>query len=181
MNVAFPVLCLIVCFGRIVDVALGTTRTVFTVKGKPLISATIGFVEAMLWFLIVREALSYQAEGVETYLIATAYALGFSLGTYCGGLITSKFIKTKINVQVISSSKNDELVKALSDAGFGATILVAKGSTKQEDRYMLLIETDNKQLKNLKSIITEKDPKAFVSISDTKATQNGYFGRHNRV
>ena len=29
--------------------------------------------------------------------------------------------------------------------------------------------------------LTEKDPKAFVTISDTKATQNGYFGRHNRV
>ena len=34
MNVAFPVLCLIICLGRIVDVALGTTRPVFTVKGK---------------------------------------------------------------------------------------------------------------------------------------------------
>ena len=180
MTVAFPILCLIVCFGRIVDVSLATTRTVFTVKGKPVISAIIGFIEAMLWFLIVREALSYQAHGMETYLIATAYALGFCLGTYCGGLITSKLIKTKINVQIISSSKNDDLVKSLSDAGYGATILVAKGASKQEDRYMLLIETDNKQLKPLKSIIAEKDPKAFITISDIKATQNGYF-RQNRV
>ena len=179
MNVAFPVLCLIVCLGRIVDVALGTTRTVFTVRGKSYIAAIIGFIEAMLWFLIVREALSFQAQGMQTYLIATAYALGFSLGTFCGGLITSKCIKTKINIQIISTSKNDKLVKALSDAGFGATILVAKGSSKQEERYMLLIETDNKQIKVLKSIVSEQDPKAFISISDTKSTQNGYFG--NRV
>lgn len=175
MNVSFPILCLIVCFGRVVDVALGTTRTVFTVKGKPVISATIGFIEAMLWFLIVREALSYQAEGMETYLIATAYALGYGLGTYCGGLITSKFIKANINVQVVTSNKNDDLVKALSSAGFGVTILVAKGATKQEDRYMLLIETDNKQIKALRAIISENDPKAFISISDTKSTFNGYF------
>ena len=176
MDVCFPILCLIVCFGRVVDVTLGTVRTVFTVRGKSYVAAIIGFIEAMLWFLIVREALSFQAKGMETYLIATAYALGYALGTFCGGLITSKFIKTQINVQVISSSKNEELKKALSEAGFGATVLVATGATKQEERYMLLIETDNKKLKTLKAIIAENDPKAFVSISDTKATQNGYFG-----
>ena len=44
---------------------------------------------------------------------------------------------------------------------------------------MLLIETDNKQIKTLKAIIEKEDPKAFITISDIKATQNGYFG--NRV
>lgn len=179
MNVAFPVLCLIVCFGRIVDVALGTTRTVFTVKGKAYVSSIIGFIEAMLWFLIVREALSFQAKGVETYLIAISYALGYALGTFVGGLITSKLIKSKINIQIITTSKNEALVKSLSDSGFGVTILLATGATKHEERYMLLIETDSKQIKKLKSIVSEFDSKAFISISDTKSTQNGYFG--NRV
>ncbi len=176
MDVSFPILCLIVCFGRIIDVALGTTRTVFTVKGKPYIAAIIGFIEAMLWFLIVREALSFQAQGMETYLIAIAYALGFSLGTFCGGLVSSKLIKSKINVQIIATSKNEELIQALSAAGFGATILVATGASKKEERYMLLIETDNKKLKTLKSVVAENDPNAFVTVSDTKSTQNGYFG-----
>ena len=179
MNVAFPILCLIICFGRIIDVALGTTRTVFTVKGKSYVSAIIGFIEAMLWFLLVREALSFQAKGLQTYAIAIAYALGFALGTLCGGLISSKFIKTKINVQIITTSKNDKLVNELSDAGFGATILSASGATKHEDRYMILIETDSKQMKTLKSVINKEDPKAFITISDIKSTQNGYFG--NRV
>lgn len=176
MNVSFPILCLIICFGRIVDVALGTTRTVFTVKGKPYISAIIGFTEAMLWFLLVREALSFQAKGMETYLIAIAYALGFSLGTFCGGVVTSKFIKSKINVQVITTNQNEQLVKRLSDAGFGATVLIATGASKQEKRYMLLIETDNKKLKALKAIINDSDPKAFITISDIKTTHNGFFG-----
>lgn len=179
MNVAFPVLCLIVCFGRIVDVALGTTRTVFTVKGKAYVSSIIGFVEAMLWFLIVREALSFQAEGMETYLIAISYALGYALGTFCGGLITSKLIKSKINVQIITTNKNETLIKALSESGFGATVLIATGASKHEERYMLLIETDSKQVKKLKAIVSEYDPKAFITISDTKSRQNGYFG--NRV
>ena len=179
MNVAFPILCIIICLGRIVDVALGTTRTVFTVKGKPYIASIIGFIEAMLWFLLVREALNFQAKGMEIYWIAIAYALGYALGTFVGGFITAKLIKSKVNVQIITTSKNDDIVKALSEAGFGATILVATGANKHEERYMLLIETDNKQLKKLKSVVAQNDSKAFISISDTKSTQNGYF--RNRV
>ena len=179
MNVAFPILCIIICLGRIVDVALGTTRTVFTVKGKPYIASIIGFIEAMLWFLLVREALNFQAKGMEIYWIAIAYALGYALGTFVGGFITAKLIKSKVNVQIITTSKNDDIVKALSEAGFGATIFVATGANKHEERYMLLIETDNKQLKKLKSVVAQNDSKAFISISDTKSTQNGYF--RNRV
>ena len=176
MTVDFFILCLIVCFGRVVDVTLGTTRTVFTVRGKPYIAASIAFVEVTLWFLIVREALNCETRGLETYLIAISYALGYSLGTILGGLITSKVIKTKINVQIIATNKDDELADALSKAGFGATILLATGATTKEERYMILIETDNKKLKTLKSLINEHDPKAFITVSDIKSTHNGYFG-----
>ena len=117
MTGSFIILCLIVCFGRIIDVALGTTRTVFTVRGKPYIAAIIGFIEAALWFLIVREALSYKAVGLETYFIALSYALGYACGTYLGGMVTSKLITSKINVQIIATNKNDELTSALSEAG----------------------------------------------------------------
>lgn len=176
MTVDFFILCLIVCFGRVVDVTLGTTRTVFTVRGKPYIAASIAFVEVTLWFLIVREALNCETRSLETYLIAISYALGYSLGTLLGGLITSKVIKTKINVQIIATNKDDELADALSKAGFGATILLATGATTKEERYMILIETDNKKLKTLKALINEHDPKAFITVSDIKSTHNGYFG-----
>lgn len=179
LSADFFILCLIVCFGRVIDVSLGTTRTVFTVRGKPYIAATIAFVEVTLWFLIVREALNCETKGLETYLIAISYALGYSLGTLLGGLVTSKVIRTKVNVQIIATNKNDELVNALSSAGYGATILLATGATTKEERYMILIETDNKKLKALKSIVNFHDPKAFITISDVKSTQNGYFG--NRV
>ena len=75
-----------------------------------------------------------------------------------------------------NNNTDEELVKALSEAGFGATILVATGASKKEERYMLLIETDNKKLKTLKSVVAANDPNAFVTVSDTKSTQNGYFG-----
>lgn len=176
MDLDFFILCLVVCIGRVIDVSLGTTRTVFTVRGKPYIASIIAFVEVTLWFLIVREALNCETRGMETYLIAISYALGYSLGTLLGGLVTSKVIRSKINVQLIATNKDDDLIKALGEAGFGATILLATGATTKEERYMILIETDNKKLKLLKSLINEHDPDAFITISDVKSTHNGYFG-----
>ena len=58
------VLCLTVFFGRIIDVSLGNIRTLLTVKGKRIIAATIGFIEATIWFLVVKEALNTGANSL---------------------------------------------------------------------------------------------------------------------
>ena len=47
------ILCLKVFLVRILDVSLGTMRTIVMVKGKTLIASLIGFVELLIWFLIV--------------------------------------------------------------------------------------------------------------------------------
>ena len=51
-------LCLKIFFVRILDVSLGTIRTIFSVKGKSLIASLIGFVEVTVWFLVVKEAIN---------------------------------------------------------------------------------------------------------------------------
>ena len=61
---------------RVIDVSMGTIRTVL--EGKK-IGALIGFVEVLVWFLIVRRALTIDEPSL---WIAVAYAGGFSIGTY---------------------------------------------------------------------------------------------------
>ena len=74
---------------RIIDVSLGTFRTILTVKGKRTYASAIGFIEVLIWFLIVREALNTDAGGI---IVGIAYAGGFSTGTFIGGLLSEKFI-----------------------------------------------------------------------------------------
>ena len=173
--------CLIVVAGRIVDMSLSTMRTVFTVKGKPQIAAPIGFIEAFFWFLIVKAALDYaiQNQIVDTLLLAIAYSLGFALGTFLGGIISKKFVKSKIHVQIVLSKKDDNVINALKDHEFGQTIITAKGAKKNEETYMVFVETDSSKLAELKKIIDEKDPKAFVSVSESKSVFNGFFKTGN--
>ncbi len=163
------VLCLTVFFGRIIDVSLGTIRTLLTVKGKRIIAATIGFIEATIWFLVVKEALN---TGANSLWIVFSYAGGYAIGTYLGGFISNKIIKSNFCVQVIISQKNKKLVNALREEGYGVSVVDAKGH--KSTKYMLFIEINHKSFKHLKELIMEMEPNAFIFVNETKHIENGF-------
>ena len=163
-------LCLKIFFVRIIDVSLGTFRTLTIVKGKSAYASLIGFVEVFIWFLIVREALNTDVTNI---WIAISYSLGFATGTYLGGVISSKFLKTNLSFEIITS--NYETVNILRDKGYAVTVLDAEGKDKDKEKYMLLLEIENKKSDNLKSLIKEIDSNAFIIVTETKHVQNGYF------
>ena len=163
-------MCIKIFVARLIDVSLGTFRTINTVKGKNLVASLIGLVEISVWFLVVKEALNTDNN---SYFIVLSYALGFSVGTYIGGKISSIFIKTNLEVQVILTNKNDKVINQLRNNGYGLTIIDAKGNNNS--KYMLYIQINNKSLNKLKNIIRKEDPKALIAANETKYIENGYF------
>ena len=160
-------LCLKIFSARILDVSLGTIRTVFTVKGKSLIAALIGFIEVLIWFLIAKEALNTNDVSI---FIACSYALGFATGTYIGGIISKLLIKSKLNVQIITS--NYDLIDTLRNEGFAVSVIDIKG--KDSNKYMLVIGINNTKKNLLIDKIKELDNNAFVYINETTYIQNGF-------
>jgi len=158
-----------VFFARITDVTLGTIRTMFTVKGKRVIASLIGFIEVLIWFLIVREALQTDSKSI---FVAISYALGFATGTYIGGLLASKLIKGKINVQVFT--ENNKLQEELRNIGYAVTEIDCKGYNN-ESKYMLYITVDKKKESELRKIIEDMDNNAFIVENETHYVENGYF------
>ncbi len=128
--------------------------------------------------MIVKAALDYAISNpvVDTLVLALSYSLGFALGTLLGGLLSKKFVKSKIHVQIILSSKNDDIVKELKEKGYGQTIITAKGANNNNETYMIFVETNSDKLKELRAIINTMDTKAFVSVSESKSVYNGFFG-----
>lgn len=164
-------MCIKIFFARLIDVSLGTFRTINTVKGRDLIAALIGLVEITVWFLIVKEALNTDNN---SFWIVVAYALGFSVGTYIGGKISKIFIKSNLEVQVILSNKDDETVNKIRENGYGVTAIEVKGT--KNTKYMLYIQIRNKSLESLKTLVRRLDNKAFIVVNETKYVENGYFG-----
>ena len=166
------ILCFTVFCCRLFDVTLATIRTMFTVRGKPQLAALCGFVECFMWFMVVREALNSAEDGV---FIGIAYAAGFATGTYIGGKISHKFIKGNLEVQAITSGQNSDLVETIRQAGYAVSVLNVNASEFSAEKYLLIMEIDNRRLEELKKLIYNVDPGAFVSVRETRYVYNGYF------
>lgn len=166
------ILCIQVFLCRIVDVSLGTVRTILTVKGKILAASVIGFVELFVWFVIVRNALD---SGEDSLWVAVSYAAGFASGTYVGGLLANKYLKGILDIQIVTSSKNNRLITELRNAGFAVSVLNVNSSEYGEEKYLLVIEIKGEKLAHLRSIVYMIDPDAFFMARETKFIQNGFF------
>jgi len=161
-------LCIKIFLVRILDVSLGTVRTIMTVKNKNIIASIIGFIEITVWFLVVKEALNTDNNSI---FIVFSYALGFSTGTYIGGIISNKYIKGYVTVQVVTENK--ELEHIIRKNNYGVTTINIKG-IENKNKKLLLIQINNKTIEELKTLINKNDPKAFIVISETKYIQNGF-------
>ena len=162
-------LCIKIFLTRILDVSLGTIRTIMTIKGKHILAGSIGFFEVFIWFVIVEEALETNAN----IIIAIFYSLGFAAGTIIGGYITNIFFKTPISLQIITT--NNKMADFLYSKGFGVSQLKVNG--KEGVRNMLILETTDKHYKKLMSLIRSMDKKAFIVVDEKKYTHNGFFVR----
>jgi uncharacterized protein YebE (UPF0316 family) len=164
-------LCIKIFFVRILDVSLGTVRMIMTIRKANFFASFIGFVEVLIWFLVVNEALTTD---IKSIWIAIAYASGFATGTYIGGIISNAFIKGNLSVQAVLQNQDDEVVNAIREAGFAVSVLDIRGMDTEHKKYMLLIEINKNQFTQLRSLIKKLDPKAFITVKETTYVLNGF-------
>lgn len=163
-------LCLKIFTARLIDVSLGTIRTIYTVKNKHLIASFIGLIEVIVWFLIVQEALNSTGNN---FFIALSYSTGFAVGTYLGGILSNKLISTKLGIQVILSKKDNNIINTIRNEGYALSII---NLISNDNKYMLYIQVDSKKYNKLIKLINKLDNKAFIVVQETKVVYNGYFG-----
>ena len=163
--------CIKIFLCRILDVTLGTVRTMLTVKGKKEFAALVGFCECFIWYVIVKDAMSATGPVLP---IAIAYAGGYAAGTYIGGLVSGKVIKGKVVVQVITSGRDKTLLDAIRDDGFAITVIDVAASEYSGEKYMVLANVENSQLTHFQSFVREHDPKAFIVVQESKSSIGGY-------
>lgn len=163
--------CLKIFLARIVDVSLGTIRTVLVVKGKNITPAIVAFFEVLIWFFAAREALNTT---IDSLLIPIFYSAGYAAGTYIGTFITTHFVEGLIGVHVITKvSKERSMLKEIREKGFGVSVIDLKNTHEKDKKDMLIIHINKSKLKKLTKIIRKNDPDAFVVINENKYIQNG--------
>src|ERR1035437_4901752 len=163
------VLPIIIFFSRVCDVSLGTLRHVFISKGIRQIVPILGFMEVLIWIIVVAQVMK-NLNNVACYL---AYAGGFATGTYVGLLIEERLALGLQVIRIITNQNCDNLLVALKQANHGVTVVDAQGSVGPVKMVFTIIKRKNVQQVVL--LIRQFNPTAFYSIEEIKNTSQGVF------
>lgn len=160
---------MLICFkifvSRIIDVSLGTLRTIFTIRGKTFLASFIAFFEVFIWFVIAREALNTT---IDSIMIPVFYALGYAIGTCLGSYISNNYIESVICFQIIIHKNNINLINMLRKNNYRISQIELSNTYDGIDKIMLFIKTGSKKRKELINIIKKYDHNAFIVYNETK-------------
>lgn len=159
-------MCVEVFLARMIDVSIGSVRTILLVKGKNIISMILAFIEILIWYFVAREILT--SRDTSLYLVFS-YAGGYAFGTYVGGLINKYFVRGNLTAFVVTSIKNKSMVDKLKKVKYGVSVL-----SYEDGKMVLLIELAKKNLNKLKSTIKEIDDSAFLVVNESMHVENGF-------
>ena len=157
-------ICIKIFLARIVDVSLGTIRTIMTIKRKTLIASIIAFVEVFIWFVIAKEALNIP---INTIWIPFAYSLGYASGTFIGSFISNNIVNDEIILQIIID-KNNIFINNIRKKGYRVSIIELKNSYDYKSKELLLIQTKRRKLNELIKYITNNTDHSFMLVNEVK-------------
>lgn len=160
---------LFIFFVRVIDVTIGTISTVLIVRGRRVVGSIMGFIDIMIWFMIVKNALSIDEGGL---WVAIAYSAGYALGSYAGSFFEDKLAIGDASIQVITIGIRNDLVTKIRKAGYAVSAIPCEGQSGTNQ--LLIIQINRKRIEAVKDIVRSVAPDSFVTISDIKQIYNGY-------
>ncbi|WP_242052490.1 DUF5698 domain-containing protein [Dysgonomonas sp. GY75] len=101
---------LMIFFGRICDVTLGTLRIIFVSKGERYKAPIVGFFEVFIWVVIISQIFAH-ANSLIAYV---AYAAGYAAGNYVGILVENRIAFGYQLLRVYTKKDVPELIKDLN-------------------------------------------------------------------
>ena len=165
------VVCLIVCAAKIVEITIQSLKTCMMVKGQRIKAAALGFVECMIWGLVISTIISTLGDNLALLLF---YCVGYATGLFLGSTIEGKIALGTSNLQLIANDENTKLIITyLRENKRGYTIFSGQGSTDKMN--MILIVLPRRDMKRvLREIRKLCNYHVFVVASDVSKYAGGY-------
>jgi len=160
---SFLILPLLIFLARICDVSINTIRIIYMLGGRRLTATLLGFFEAFIWLLVIREIFKH----LDNWLCYVAYPAGFACGIFVGMIIEEKIAYGKVIVRIITRKDVTQLIDYLNSQHFRFTKVNAKGPDGNENLVFTVLDRErlDELLNKLKALI----PTAFYTIEKVKA------------
>lgn len=153
---------------QLIYVPMLALRTISMVKKLRVLTAFFGFLESLVYVF----GLAIVLTGEQSIVEMLVYAVGFSLGLIVGIQLESKIAIGYTSFLVNIRDKNQELIDALRDRGYGVTLFEGEG--RDGTRYRLDILTKRAQEEELMKLINYFEPYAFVLAYEPTRFKGGF-------
>lgn len=153
---------LIFC-ARIVDVSIGTFRTIVTVQGRTRLAFVLGFMEVTLWVTII-SAIVKQIHTAP--VLAVFYGLGFATGNVVGIALERKLALGHLALRVFTRTAGAALAAQLRAAGQVTTTFEGEG--RDGPVTELLVVCRRRDIKWILDLIKAEDSEAFYIIEQAR-------------
>ena len=160
---SFLILPLLIFIARICDVSINTIRIIYMLGGRRLTATMMGFFEAFIWLLVIREIFKH----LDNWLCYVAYPAGFACGIFVGMIIEEKIAYGKVIVRIITRKDVTQLIQYLNIQSFRFTKVNAEGPDGNETLIFTVLERE--RLDDLLNKLKELIPTAFYTIEKVKA------------
>lgn len=161
-------MCALIVGGRVLDVSLGTLRTVMVVTGRRGFAFLLGFCEVLIWITVVGQLIAH----LDHWLYYPAYALGFALGCFVGMTIERRLAFGTQVIQVFSRTAHP-VATAIRAMSFGeglrhvaVTEMEARGHKGPVG--VLFVEVPRRYVKAVTQQVLRVDPEAYFIIDDVR-------------
>ena len=156
---------LLVFFLRVLDVSLGTVRTIAVVNGRTALSVVFGFMEVLVWLLAVAQVLTRINEHP---VLVLAFAGGYAAGNGAGVMLERIMALGSCVVSIISVDRGPEITAALR--AMGQPVTTIRGEGQDGDRTLLYVTCARRDLDHVMDTALKLDPELFYVVERPSAS-----------
>jgi len=159
---------------RMTDVGMGTIRVQAIIRRRKYMAAMIGFVEVLIYILIVSRVIRNISEwqGWLSVLPVLAYAAGFATGTLLGITLAQKMGRGVVEITIITHGPFEPVEAAIREAGYALTR--HEGAGREGPVQVLSVVCKMRDIPRVIMLITHVDPRAFVYTRELTGLRGGY-------
>ncbi|RPJ44651.1 MAG: DUF2179 domain-containing protein [Candidatus Latescibacterota bacterium] len=146
----------LVFLARVLDVSVGTMRTISIVQGKTRLAFFLGLIEVSVWLVVVATVVN---KVMQQPILGVFYAFGFSTGNVVGIKLERRIAFGHTVLRVITPERGEEMAAAVRGAGYPVTTFTGQGMAGPV--MELYIVSRRRDLRRLVPIILDINPNAF--------------------
>lgn len=153
---------------RIVDVSLGTLRTVSIVNGRMKTAFFLGFLEIYIWLFVISTVIT---KIYEKPILSLFYALGFASGNVVGIMLERVLPIGFVAIRAITVKDGKMIAEQLRNQGYSVTTFQGEGL--KGPVHEIFLATRKKEIRKIVQQMKALDPNIFY-VTEYANMMSGY-------